>query len=151
MVGPTHSLDASYVWVAGTFLAMDMATIHSWHQSGGRSLGWAGIHFNAARARKTVKMHRLPDGCFFFYAESMSIYIQLAVRLSVGGTSWRLEMLSAPHMQQLAKQTRYHKIILICKTIASVNNNDNIYVAWTGLGWPSLANPPGSALRAPHN
>jgi len=28
-------------------------------------------------------------------------------------------------MQQLAKQTRYHKIILICKTIAGVNNNDN--------------------------
>lgn len=34
-------------------------------------------------------------------------------------------MLSTPHMQQLAKQTRYHKIILICKTIASVNNNSS--------------------------
>lgn len=41
-------------------------------------------------------------------------------------------MQSTPHMQQLAKQTRYHKIILICKTIAGVNNNDNQtgFVRW---------------------
>lgn len=61
-------------------------------------------------------------------------------------------MQSTPHMQQLAKQTRYHKIILICKTIAGVNNNDN----QTGkLTLPWHCNPPRcvdvDVPVAPHN
>lgn len=76
----------------------------------------------AGRARKTVKMHRLPDGAASLSMPCIPIpcgHFQLFISVC----PLRPEMLSAPHMQQLAKQTRYHKIILICKTIASTHKH----------------------------
>lgn len=55
----------------------------------------AGIHFNAARARKTVKMHRLPDGCCFYVHIHSASCLAVCLAVCLSGSSWRLAMRNA--------------------------------------------------------